>query len=349
MLKVLVIQTANNLSDERTEFLINDRLSFMRFLGLRLSDRVPDAHDLAVSRKTDEGRRDQGLVRTLRCDAARRRLHRHVGPDRGSSLVAAPKQRNTKEEKDDIKAGQVPDAWKDRSAKLRQKDRDARWTVKFTKAKPQADGKMPPVDIAIPAFGYQNHISIDREHGLIGKWLPKGRPMPETTRRANNMKSKVRSRVEYVFAEQKSRMGLFIRTIGIARHDEDRHGQSRIQHKAADLPGPHRRRMNTTPEGAKGRGASQKLPPDEHNCAPKCTQRASVPTLIEASSFATAERVGRRSSKARRHSGAQLCTSEDPAWAVRRRQAGRHGCFAGFARLMIRHPNVVKRHLVDPL
>ena len=46
---------------------------------------------------------------------------------------------------------------------------------------------------------------------------PKDRPMPETIRRANNLKSKVRSRVEHVFGEQKSRMGLFIRTIGIAR------------------------------------------------------------------------------------------------------------------------------------
>ncbi|GLQ63907.1 hypothetical protein GCM10007867_27530 [Gluconobacter cerinus] len=43
MIKILVIQTLNNLSDERTEYLINDRLSFMRFLGLGLSDRVPDA------------------------------------------------------------------------------------------------------------------------------------------------------------------------------------------------------------------------------------------------------------------------------------------------------------------
>ena len=43
MFKVLVIQAANNLSDERAEFLINDRLSFMRFLGLGLSDRIPDA------------------------------------------------------------------------------------------------------------------------------------------------------------------------------------------------------------------------------------------------------------------------------------------------------------------
>ena len=38
MFRILVIQTLNNLSDERTEYLINDRLSFMRFLGLGLSD-----------------------------------------------------------------------------------------------------------------------------------------------------------------------------------------------------------------------------------------------------------------------------------------------------------------------
>jgi IS5 family transposase len=41
--------------------------------------------------------------------------------------------------------------------------------------------------------------------------------MSEVVRRANNAKSKIRSRVEHVFAEQKDRMGLFIRTIGIAR------------------------------------------------------------------------------------------------------------------------------------
>jgi hypothetical protein len=41
--------------------------------------------------------------------------------------------------------------------------------------------------------------------------------MPERTRRANAEKSKVRSRIEHVFAEQKSRMRLFVRTIGIAR------------------------------------------------------------------------------------------------------------------------------------
>ena len=40
MFKILVIQAMDNLSDERAEFLINDRMSFMRFLGLTLSDRT---------------------------------------------------------------------------------------------------------------------------------------------------------------------------------------------------------------------------------------------------------------------------------------------------------------------
>ena len=34
MFKVLVLQTQNNLSDERTEFYLRDRLTWIRFLGL---------------------------------------------------------------------------------------------------------------------------------------------------------------------------------------------------------------------------------------------------------------------------------------------------------------------------
>jgi transposase, IS5 family len=51
----------------------------------------------------------------------------------------------------------------------------------------------------------------------IHRKKPKGKPMPERTRIANAQKSKVRSRVEHVFAHQKGPMGLFVRTIGIAR------------------------------------------------------------------------------------------------------------------------------------
>jgi hypothetical protein len=40
MFKVLILQTQNNLSDERTEFYLRDRLTWMRFLGLGLGDPV---------------------------------------------------------------------------------------------------------------------------------------------------------------------------------------------------------------------------------------------------------------------------------------------------------------------
>src|SRR6185369_6275453 len=41
--KTLVLQALYNLSDDQVEYQIRDRLSFMRFLGLGLADRVPDA------------------------------------------------------------------------------------------------------------------------------------------------------------------------------------------------------------------------------------------------------------------------------------------------------------------
>ena len=158
MFKILVIQAANNLSDERTEFLINDRLSFMRFLGLGLSDRISDARTIWLFR---ERLTKAGAIKALfdRFDATLRASGYVAmsGQIVDASLIAAPKQRTTQEEKQAIREGRVPEAWKDKPAKLRQKDRDARWTVKFSKAKERADETKPPVDIAIPAFGYLIH------------------------------------------------------------------------------------------------------------------------------------------------------------------------------------------------
>ena len=51
MFKFLVLQALYGLSDDQTEFQIRDRLSFMRFLGLGLSDKVPDAKTIWLFRK----------------------------------------------------------------------------------------------------------------------------------------------------------------------------------------------------------------------------------------------------------------------------------------------------------
>jgi hypothetical protein len=85
-----------------------------------------------------------------------------------ASLIAAPRPRNTQDEKKAIKDGRIPDAWKDKPAKLRQKDRDARWTVKYTKAKPRE------VDRCRRRSGdsglrLSDHISLDRGFGFIRK------------------------------------------------------------------------------------------------------------------------------------------------------------------------------------
>lgn len=51
----------------------------------------------------------------------------------------------------------------------------------------------------------------------IHRKKPAGKPMSTRTARANAGKSAVRARIEHVFARQKDQMGLFIRTIGLAR------------------------------------------------------------------------------------------------------------------------------------
>lgn len=50
MFKMLVLQRIYNLSDNQTEFQINDCISFMRFLGLHLEDRIPDAKTIWLFR-----------------------------------------------------------------------------------------------------------------------------------------------------------------------------------------------------------------------------------------------------------------------------------------------------------
>ena len=271
MFKIMVLQALYDLSDDQAEFQIQDRLSFMRFLGLGLGDRVPDDKTIWLFREhLTQARAVENLFARFDKHLTRAGYLAMGGQIVDATIVAAPKQRNTDAEKADIKVGKVPDAWKEKPAKLRQKDRDARWTVKFSKAKAAEDGKPQSRDIAVPAFGYKNHASIDRRHGFIRGWnvtsaaaydgaqltgvldknntgskvwadtayrskkneawlqkngyvsdihhrKPKGRSMSERTTRANGRRSKIRSLVEHVFAQQKSRMNLFVRTIGIAR------------------------------------------------------------------------------------------------------------------------------------
>lgn len=188
MFRILILQTSHSLSDERTEYLIKDRLSFMRFLGLTLADPVPDANTIwtfreALTKAVVDGKpaievlfaafeeilREAGFLAERTFTVSDKRSQ-WGGQIVDATIVAAPKQRNTDDEKRAIKDGKTAiEIWPDEPAKAAQKDIDARWTVKYSKAKPAADGAKR-VDIAVPAFGYKNHISIDRHHRLIRSW-----------------------------------------------------------------------------------------------------------------------------------------------------------------------------------
>jgi len=171
MFKVLVLATMHNLSDERMEFLIRDRFSWLRFLGFQIGEPTPDQKTIWLFR---EKLTQAGAFKKLFAafeDQLRARGYKPTGGQIvDATLVSAPRQRMTKEEKERAKAGEsADDIWPDKPAKAAQKDTDARWMVKYSKARKTKEGEKDAglVDISVPHFGYKNHISIDRKFRFI--------------------------------------------------------------------------------------------------------------------------------------------------------------------------------------
>jgi len=272
MFKALILQAQHNLSDAKMEFMIRDRLSWMRFLGFDLGGPTPDENTIRLFRnKLTETGALQRVMKAFDWQLQKKGYIPMSGQIVDASLVPAPKQRNTDAEKEAIKAGKTAnEIWPNEPNKAAQKDTDARWTLKIGgKIRYRPDGTPLP-QIALPVFGYKSHIAIDRRFGFIRegavtsaahadgrmlpklvntdntssevwadsayrsqkneKWLaskmlvsrihrrkPAGKPMPQNIARANAAKSSIRAHVEHVFAHQKNRFGLFIRTIGLAR------------------------------------------------------------------------------------------------------------------------------------
>ena len=149
---MLVLQSLYNLSDEQIEYQVRDRLSFTRFLGLGFEDGIPDGTTLWLFR---EKLAKAGLI-----DKLFERFGRHLeakgyiargGQMVDATIVPVPRQRNSREENEQVKAGTTPEDWKKRPSKNRQKDKDARWTKKHGRS----------------YFGYKNHVNADARHKLI--------------------------------------------------------------------------------------------------------------------------------------------------------------------------------------
>ena len=255
MFRMLVLQALNNLSDEQWN--ISARPAVVLALsGLAIEDGIPDATTLWLFR---EKLAKAGLIEKLfdRFDqhlAAKGYMARG-GQIIDASIVPVPTQRNSRDENAELQAGRTPAGWKQKPAKLRQKDRDARWIKKH----------------GCSFFGYKNHVNADAKHKLIRHYAVtdaavhesqeleglldtgntcndvfadsayrsaeieaklrvsgyksrihrRGRrnhPLSLAQVRANHAKSRIRARIEHVFGSQQSAPGgRIVRTIGMVR------------------------------------------------------------------------------------------------------------------------------------
>jgi len=159
MFRVMVLQTLYSLSDDQTEYQLCDRLSFMRFVGLELHDAVPDAKTIWLYR---ERLARAGTIEALfgRFDRALRDAGYLAmgGQIVDATVVEARRPWLTDDEKATVRARQI--------------DRDGRWTIKRGRKRPPKPGQRRDagVEIAVPAFGYKNHIGIDRAHGFVRRY-----------------------------------------------------------------------------------------------------------------------------------------------------------------------------------
>lgn len=255
LFKVLVLQRIYNLSDDQTEYQINDRMSFMRFLGLHLGDRVPDAKTIWLFRDTlTKANVIRELFNIFNKQLEEAHLITRTGTIVDATFVEAPRQHNSKDERDDIKQGKIPEEWQKpkNKNKLRQKDVDATWTRKGNQTyygykdhvKADADSKLI-TDYAVTTASTHdsqpmpeminskdNVIYADSAYWgkVVAGKLPKdvinmihergtkAQPLSEEQRKNNKKKSKVRCRIEHIFGFMTNSMhGITVRSIGIER------------------------------------------------------------------------------------------------------------------------------------
>jgi IS5 family transposase len=152
LFKILILQRYYNLSDAQAEFQINDRMSFMRFLSLTISDDIPDSNTIWNFREqlTNLGLVDNLFSRFID-ELGKLNLIVNEGRIVDASFIEVPIQRNTKEENKTIKEGNIPASFKENSHKESQKDVDGRWVTK--------NGE----DI----YGYKNHTKVDSKSKLV--------------------------------------------------------------------------------------------------------------------------------------------------------------------------------------
>lgn len=170
MFKILVLQRYYNLSDEQAEFQITDRMTFRRFIGLALDDKIPDAKTIWKFRDDLSQEKHDTAKELFDLFEGKLEAESLIGNEGtlvDATFVEVPKQRNSRNENMQIKEGKTPEGWKPLSDthcketmtkedlkkkhRLCQKDMDARWTQKNK----------------VNYYGYKSHTAVDKDSKLV--------------------------------------------------------------------------------------------------------------------------------------------------------------------------------------
>jgi len=257
LFKVLILQRLFNLSDDQTEYQINDRMSFMRFLGLSLGDKVPDAKTIWLFRDTlTQVKAIEELFRLFNRQLESQGIITHAGTIVDATFVDAPRQRNTREENKAIKEDEIPEEWTENTPKSAhkkaQKDTDARWTVKGGEkhygykdhTKVDVDSKIITDYTVTNAAVHDSNEFVDfidetdknvyADSAYAGREIAaklsenvennihekgyRNRPLTDEQKESNRKKSKIRARIEHVYGYMTGSMnGISVRSIGRQR------------------------------------------------------------------------------------------------------------------------------------
>jgi IS5 family transposase len=261
MLKVLVLQKFHGLSDDATEEQILDRTSFKSFLGLQIGDDIPDAKTIWDFKERIESDGREGSAKLFEVFTQlleHRGLIAREGSIVDASFVDAPRQRNDRDQNQRIKQGERPEEFDENPSVGRQKDCDARWTKKNNethygwKNHLKADLKSKLIitcvttaanvhdsqvfaqlldekDQAVLADNaYHSHIHEDVLLGLgaqefLIRKANRHHALEEAEQKTNHIISRMRVRVEHIFARMAQMGSHWCRSIGLKRARQHNH------------------------------------------------------------------------------------------------------------------------------
>ena len=131
-----------------------NRHSFCRFLGRGLEDKLPDARTIWLFRaQLTRHERHKTLFERFDQQGVSQGCRARKGQGMDAGFMDVPRQRNSREENAQLKAGETPERFEANPSVKSQKDTQARWARKHQETHPSAgSGTTLATRITLPSI-----------------------------------------------------------------------------------------------------------------------------------------------------------------------------------------------------